>query len=168
MSTSLMVLLPVMLLGIVATPCFVGCILDAGPFGTPFTKYTGTTILLNSNCIAYWPLKEAADRLPAAELISNNTGMYIDQNTAKPDTVYPWLEYSVANGSNPDVLNAAQVLWIGAGTPYAPRRMQPAGTDPASPLFPFVGAIQDVAIYNAVLAPTDIVTHFHNGSGTNP
>jgi hypothetical protein len=62
--------------------------------------------------------------------------------------------------------NAAQVLWIGAGTPYSPRRTQPAGPDPASPLFPFVGAIQDVAIYSTVLPLSTILTHFHNGQGT--
>jgi hypothetical protein len=65
--------------------------------------------------------------------------------------------------------NAAQVLWIGAGTPYSPRRMHPAGQppgpDPASPLFPFVGAIQDVAIYQAALPPLTILTHFNNGKG---
>jgi hypothetical protein len=64
--------------------------------------------------------------------------------------------------------NAAQVLWIGAGAPYVPARTQPAGTDPASPLFPFVGAIQDVAIYQVALAPDDILTHFNNGNGTDP
>jgi hypothetical protein len=336
MSTSLIVLLPVILLGIVGMLCFVGCILPAYQAVPPFTSYTNITILANSpNCIAYWPLKEASDTVPASELISNKTGMYIDQNTAKTDTVYPWPEYSVANGANPDVLsaaapgdiqfaqptivagdvdlrpgdpvkpacmvvngcyvevpwdekfvptesftveawvrvdwtaddphayrfvldmrerepattgfailakadddapgiyrwvavlgdgspdfvalesteltialkdpaapsgkifylaftydaasqtltlfvngdqhgqttsayapNAAQVLWIGAGTPYSPRRTQPpAGTDPESPLFPFVGAIQDVAIYKVALEPAKILTHFHNGSG---
>jgi hypothetical protein len=335
MSTSLIVLLPVILLGIVATLCFVGCILPAYQAVPPFTGYTNITILANSpDCIAYWPLKEASDTVPASELISNNTGMYVDPNTAKKDTVYPWPEYSVPNGANPDVLsaaapgdiqfaqptivagdidprpgdlvkpscmavngcyvevpwaekfiptksftveawvrvdwtaddphayrfvldmrerepattgfaifakaddgqpgmyrwgaalgdgsttfvplesteltitlkdpaaaagkvfylaltydadsqtltlfvngdqhgqtssgympNAAQVLWIGAGTPYTARRTQPAGTDPASPLFPFVGAIQDVAIYRVALPTTTILTHFHNGSG---
>jgi hypothetical protein len=338
MSTSLIVLIPVVLLGIVSTLCFVGCLLDSGPFGSPFTEYTTKTILLNSRCIAYWPLKEIADSIPASELISNNTGAYIDPTTAKPDTIYPWPEYSVPNGANSDVLsaaapgtimlgqpgivigdvvapvtsptppacmvvngcyvevpwnakfvptgsftveawvrpdwtaddphawrfvldmreqmpvttgfgiyaqaddtapglyrwaaiigdgsskfmfldnaeaavtlrdpagaagttvyltltynsasqtltlfvngasvgqlvqvgyapNAAQVLWIGAGSPYVPRRTQPA--DPtilASPLFPFVGAIQDVAIYNDVLDDMTILTHFNNGNGTD-
>jgi hypothetical protein len=342
MTMSLVVLLPLILLGIVGTLCFVGCAFQTGGLGGPaFTSYTGTTILANSpTCIAYWPLKEAADTLPASELISNNTGKYIDQNTATPDTVYPWPQYSVPNGANPDVIsadagmgniqfaqptivagdvdllpgdpappacmvvngcyvevpwndkfipkttftveawvrvdwtadttkdphayrfvldmrertpvttgfailakaddnapgvyrwaaalgdgstafvsleseemtialkdpaasagttfyvaltydgqtlslfvngvpqgqmtsgyapNAAQVLWIGAGTPYSPRRMHPAGQppgpDPASPLFPFVGAIQDVAIYSSALPLSTILTHFNNGQG---
>jgi hypothetical protein len=65
--------------------------------------------------------------------------------------------------------SVAQVLWIGAGSAYTPRRTQPA--DPnvlASPLFPFVGAIQDVAIYNDALAATDILRHVNNGNGTDP
>ncbi len=338
MSISLVVLLPLIVLGIVGALCFVGCALDTGGIpGTPFTSYTNT-MRANSDCIGYWPLKEAADTVPASELISNNTGNYIDKNTAMPNTVYPWPGYSVPNGANPDVLsaaaagadmkgdikfaqptivagdidllpgdpakpacmvvngcyvevpwndkfipktsftveawvrvdwtasdphayrsvldmrertpvttgfaifakaddtmpgvyrwaaaigdgsatfvplesnemtitlkdpaasagtifyialtydgqtlslfvngdpqggvaagyapNAAQVLWIGAGTPYSPRRTQPAGPDAASPLFPFVGAIQDVAIYKIALDPETIGTHFRNGNGT--
>jgi hypothetical protein len=339
MSMSLVVLLPLILLGIVGTLCFVGCRFDSSGLGgssSPFTSYTGTTILANSpNCIAYWPLKEAKDTDAASELISNNTGNYIDMSTAMPATVYPWLEYPVANGSGPDVLSAAapgtialaqpgivlgdvdllpgdsvppacmvvngayvevpwkdkfipktsftveawvrvdwtagdphawrfvldmresvpvtsgfaiyaraddnlpgsyrwgaivgdgsagfqtldsdeltitlkdpaaaagttfyvavtyeaasqtltlfvnaeqqgqltpvayvpnttQPLWIGAASPFVARRPQPAGTL-GSPLFPFVGAIQDVAIYSAALQPSDLTTHFNNGSGT--
>ena len=337
MSMSLVVLLPVILLGIAATFCFVGCALHTGGLqGPPFTSYTGTTILANTpNCIAYWPLKETTDTAPASELISGNTGNYIDPNTA-PD-LYPWMSFNIANGANPDVLSAAapdmnnialgqpgivlgdvdpllndpvlpacmvvngayvevpwkdkfipktsftveawvrpdwiasdphawrfvldmrernpvtagfaiyakaddnapdtyrwaailgngtagftfldnteapvmlkgpgmdagataylvltydsvsktltlfvnnekageinsdyvpnttQPLWIGAGAPYIPRRTQPVvSPDPTSPLFPFFGAIQDVAIYSVVLDSTTMNTHFRNGSG---
>jgi hypothetical protein len=62
--------------------------------------------------------------------------------------------------------NATQPLWIGAGASYVPRRPQPAGTL-GSPLFPFVGAIQDVAIWRDMLSPADINTRFNNGSGTS-
>jgi hypothetical protein len=48
-----------------------------------------------------------------------------------------------------------------------PRRPQ-APDVLASPLFPFVGAIQDVAIYSEALASDVILKHFHNGSGTDP
>jgi hypothetical protein len=65
------------------------------------------------------------------------------------------------------VPNATQPLWIGAGLPFVPRRPQPPGTL-ASPLFPFVGAIQDVAVYNAALASDVILKHYHNGNGTDP
>jgi hypothetical protein len=60
--------------------------------------------------------------------------------------------------------NTTQPLWIGAGSPYVPLRPQPPGVL-ASPLFPFVGAIQDVAIYNAALTSDDILLHYHNGNG---
>jgi len=62
------------------------------------------------------------------------------------------------------VPNTTQPLWIGAGVPFAPRRPQAAGVI-AGPLFPFVGALQDVAIYSKALDPDVILTHFHNGSG---
>jgi len=65
------------------------------------------------------------------------------------------------------VPNSTQPLWIGAGAPYVVRRPQPAGVL-ASPLFPFVGAIQDVAIYSAALTSDVIVTHSDNGSGFDP
>jgi Concanavalin A-like lectin/glucanases superfamily len=332
---SLVVLLPVILLGIVGMLCFVGCVLHTHGLSEPFTSYT-KTMRANSDCIAYWPLKDGSDAVAASELISDNKGRYIDQNTAMPGTVYPWPEYSVPNGANPDALsaaagmgdiqfaqptivagdidplpgdpalpacmvvngcyvevdwndkfipkttftveawvrvdwtandphawrfvldmreyspvttgfaiyakaddntpgmylwaaivgdgsssfvfldntelpitlkdpaasagtvfylaltydgqnltlfvngeqagqtasgyapNAAQVLWIGAGTPYSPRRTQPAGPDPASPLFPFVGAIQDVAIYKIALDAATVATHFNNGNGHDP
>jgi hypothetical protein len=334
MSVSLVVLLPLILLGIVAMLCFVGCGLHTHGLLEPFTTYTGTTILLNPACIAYWPLRDAADTVPAAELISDNKGNYIDPNTAPP-MLYPWPPFTLPNPPGPDVQsagapgailftqpgivkgdavqpddpnilmpcvvvngcyveipfnmkfipptsftveawvradwsasdphawrfvldmrdfnpgrgfalfakaednqpgvyrwagavgnggaggaafttvatdeltiplssagtpvdptylaltydsasqtltlfvngeqqgqvtsipympNSIQPLWIGAGAPFVPRRPQAADV-PGSPLFPFVGAIQDVAIYNKALIPTDILTHFQNGSG---
>jgi hypothetical protein len=336
MSASLIVLIPIILLGIVGMLCFTGCGLDSHGTAQPFFSYTPTTVLNNPAVIAYWPLKEAKDTDPASELISGNTGNYIDQNTAPPSTIYPWPSYSVPNGANPDVLsadapgtimqaqpsivtgdvilpqgdtvapacmvvngcyvevpfnvkfspatsftvevwvrldwtaddqhafrfvldmreispatagfgicalavdgqpgvykwrgiigdgsatfsfadssealvtlrdpaasagtvtylaltydgasktltlfidgsqqaqvtnvaylpNATQPLWIGAGAPYVARRTQPTDPmNPTSPLFPFVGAIQDVAIYSAALAPDVIGTHHLNGTG---
>jgi hypothetical protein len=63
------------------------------------------------------------------------------------------------------VPNTTQPLWIGAGAPYVPLRPQPAGVL-ASPLFPFFGAIQAVAVYDAALTPDVILLHYHNGNGT--
>jgi hypothetical protein len=62
------------------------------------------------------------------------------------------------------VPNTTQPLWIGAAAPYVPLRPQAPGVL-AGPLFPFVGAIQDVAIYNAALASDVILKHYHNGNG---
>ena len=335
MSASLIILIPVVLLGIVGLFCFAGCIFEPYETVPPYTAYTGKTVLLTSSVIAYWPLKEAKDTDRAVELISSNDGNYIDPNTVEVGTIYPWPEYSIPNGANPDVLSAAapgefklgqptivagdvdlrpgdpvppgcmvvngayvevpwntkfipktsftleawvrvdwtaadphafrfvvdsreispaatgfglcakavngqpgvyawrgivgdgtatfaildsieapfklkdpaaaagtthylaltydgpsltltlfvngvqnaqatavvyapnmtQPLWIGAGAPYVPRRPQPAEIVPASPLFPFVGAIQDVAIYGEALSATDILRHFNHGNG---
>ncbi len=62
------------------------------------------------------------------------------------------------------VPNTTQPLWIGAGGSYRPLRPQGPGVV-ASPLFPFVGAIQDVAVYNAALTSDVILLHYHNGNG---
>jgi hypothetical protein len=62
------------------------------------------------------------------------------------------------------VPNTTQPLWIGAGGSYFPLRPQPPGVV-ASPLFPFVGAIKDVALYNAALASDVVLLHYHNGNG---
>jgi hypothetical protein len=59
--------------------------------------------------------------------------------------------------------NTAQPIWIGAGAPFAPKR--PAGV---GPLFPWVGALQDVAIYSTALDPITILKHFNNGQGIDP
>ena len=59
------------------------------------------------------------------------------------------------------------VLVIGVGGPWLPPRMQLAD-EVFFPVFPFKGTIQDVAIYNVVLDPTVINTHFKDGSGLGP
>src|ERR1700716_696044 len=106
MSASLIVLIPVILLGIVGLFCFVGCILPVeGLPNDKFTSYTGTTILPNKACIAYWPLKDGDENAPAVELILGNNGTYIDPNTVKKDTIYDWPQYNIPNGANPDVIS---------------------------------------------------------------
>jgi uncharacterized membrane-anchored protein len=62
------------------------------------------------------------------------------------------------------VPNTTKPLFIGAGVPFGLQRPQPVGVA-AGPLFPFVGALQDVAIYSKALGPDVILTHLHNGSG---
>ena len=341
MSASLVVLIPVTLLGIVVTFCFVGCNFTPGSFPLSlFSTYSDTTVLADPAVVAYWPLGESADSVPAVDRTPNPVnGQYIDQVTLP--AIYPWPEYSVPNPPAPDVLsaaapgsiafaqpgivpgdaaqpandpnvrtpcmvvngcyvnvpfdpkinpptsftveawvrvdwdknatsafrfvldardlnpgkgfgilarpddtqpgvyhwqaivgnggngtagfslatsddppiilndpslpsgiiyylavtydgsnqtlilyvdgeqrgpkvnavtyvpNTAQPLWIGAGAPYVPLRPQPPGVV-ASPLFPYDGAIQDVAIYNVALASDVILTHYHNGNGTDP
>src|SRR6185295_18835450 len=117
MSASLIVLIPVILLGIVGLFCFVGCILPEYEYVPPYTAYTGKTILPTGSIIADWPLKQARDTELAAELISGTDGNYIDPNTVEVGTLYPWPEYSIPNGADPDVLSAAAPGDIKLGQP---------------------------------------------------
>ena len=342
MSASLVVLLPVILFGIVSLLCFVGCVLNTHGLPPSFTQYSTTTVLGNPAVVAYWPLNDANDTLPAADLAPNpDNGQYIDQTTLP--AIYPWPAFNINNSPSPDIISAAapgtisfaqpgivpgdfgtnnddsnssaattclvvngcyvnvplvskissltsftleawvrvdwdqnaphawravldardinpgtgfaiiataddnapgvyhwmgvignggmgapgftlavsadppitlkdpssgtattyylavtydgpsqtlilyvdglqsgpaitsavyvpnttKPLWIGAGVPYVPLRPQAPGAV-AGPLFPFVGAIQDVAIYSKALGPDVILTHLHNGSGFNP
>ena len=337
MSASLIVLLPVILLGIVGLFCFVGCGFSTHGLQPTFTQYSGTTVLGNPAVVAFWPLSENSDILPAADLTPNpDNGQYIDQSTLP--AIYPWPDYKISNSPSPDIesadapgsilfaqpgivtgdfgpatdddssgtpagcvvvngcyvnvpfapkinpatsftleawvrvdwdksaphawravldarninpgtgfaiiaiaddnapgvyhwgaivgnggmdaagftilvsgdppitlrdpstptgtsyylvvtydgpsqtlklyvdalqptttttaymQNTTNPLWIGAGVPYIPMRPQPKDVL-ASPLFPFVGALQDVAIYSAALTPDVILTHLHNGNG---
>jgi hypothetical protein len=66
--------------------------------------------------------------------------------------------------STPYVPNTTQPLLIGAAGAFLPQRPQAPGVL-AGPLFPWVGAIQDVAIYNVALDGGVIVTHFDQGQG---
>ena len=106
MSTSLIVLIPVILLGIVGMLCFVGCVLPEYRARAALHRIHRHDDTAESAIIAYWPLKEAKDTDPAVELISGNNGNYIDPNTAA-GTLYPWPDYSIPNGADPDVLSAA-------------------------------------------------------------
>jgi hypothetical protein len=326
MSTSLIVLIPLVLLGVVTALCFVGCALQTISLPPDFTTYSDTTVLGNPNNVAYWPLWEKMDTVKAVDRKGGSDGNYIDPATTP--AFYPWPAASVggapsaagqgtlqlgqpgivigdfvqpantplatciivdgafvnvpfnaainptkaftleawvqvgwfdtdpfafravmdcrnespgqgfalyaapAIGQSSDyhwqafignggaggsfttvtsadpialmnaepgpvylavtfdgqtlllfvngvesakispatyVANTSQPLWIGAGASFLPRRtqMQMPGTL-SSPVFPWVGAIQDVALYNTALGGDVILTHFHNGGGNNP
>jgi len=61
--------------------------------------------------------------------------------------------------------NTTQPLYIGAGAPFTGLRTKPPTPNVIGPLFPFNGAIQDVAIYSVALSDTDILLHNANGLG---
>jgi len=74
-SASLIVLIPVVLLGVVTTVCFVGCVLNrqgtgVGP-GGPTALYQGA-VITNANLVAYWPLNDTQQDLPTAHDLSNH------------------------------------------------------------------------------------------------
>lgn len=142
MSTSLIVLIPVVMLGIVGMLCFVGCTLDvSGLPNTPVTNYSDGTVLLNKDCMGYWPLSETSDTVKAAELVHGLVGTYIDQNTAIAPlpTPYPWLEFTVMSPPPiPDVKSAAAgnagngAITLGAPSIVKGDKDKPQD-DPASP-----------------------------------
>jgi hypothetical protein len=114
MSASLVVLLPVILLGIVTTLCFAGCGFS-GQSLPVFTTYSDT-VLANPAVVAYWPLGEAADNVPAVDRTANpDNGQYIDPTTTP--AIYPWPAVSVGNDPNPNVLSAAAPGTIGFAQP---------------------------------------------------
>jgi hypothetical protein len=158
MTMSLIVLLPLILLGIVGTLCFVGCVLPEYGLGQPFTQYTGKTVLLDPAIIAYWPLGEAKDTDPAAELISGNTGNYIDP-TAAPQ-LYPWPAFTLQNPPGPDVQSAAAPGTIAFAQPGIVKgdAVQP-GNDPAviTPCVVVNGAYVEVP-FNVKFVPTTSFT----------
>src|SRR3954462_14033272 len=121
MSASLIVLIPIILLGIVGMLCFTGCgrPFTTGPGGgeetppKPFTEYSGMTVLPTNSLMAYWPLNETKDTDAAVDRKSASNGKYIDPNTAPPMTVYDWPQYN--NG--PDLLSAAGAGVLMPGQP---------------------------------------------------
>jgi hypothetical protein len=92
MSASLIVLVPLVLLGVVATLCFVGCVLPTtGLPSTPFTTYR-STVRDTGSLVAFWPLDDAANSAKAAEPQSGFVGDYVTMDNNKdqfPDPSLP-------------------------------------------------------------------------------
>ena len=131
MSASLVVLLPVILLGIVTTLCFAGCGFS-GPNLPVFTTYSDTTVLANPSVVAYWPLGEAADNVPAVDRTANpDNGQYIDPATTP--AIYPWPASTLEDPPGPSVQSAAAPGSIAFAQPgiVAGDTVQP-GNDPPS------------------------------------
>jgi hypothetical protein len=113
-------------------------------------------------------------------IVSSDVTISLSSGRTPPDPVYLALTFDGAtltlfvnggpagNVGTAYMPNTAQPVWIGAGAPFITRRPMQVADDVGSPLFPFVGAIQDVAIYNAALGPDVIFRHFNNGNGTDP
>src|SRR4051794_28418252 len=108
MSMSLIVLIPVILLGIVGIFCFAGCGLPVHGLGSPFSNYTEGTVRAEKSLMVFWPLNDMLTKddnpAPAKEIQSNIPGSYIDLATA-PE-LYPWQGTPVGNAPGPDVTSA--------------------------------------------------------------
>jgi hypothetical protein len=87
-----------------------------------------------------------------------------------PDTSNPMPTPPNATWTSPNTVVYAAVdptqqpltFFIGAGYNDQPVRTQAGVT--GAPLYPFQGQIQSVALYQAALDPSDLATHFNNGS----
>jgi hypothetical protein len=78
MSALSIVLVPLVLLGVVTTLCFVGCAFQTGGLPmTVFTAYRSTTVLGNANLVAFWPLDDEINSPKAEELKSGLVGDYV-------------------------------------------------------------------------------------------
>jgi hypothetical protein len=135
MSASLVVLLPLMLLGIVSVFCFVGCAFQSGGVGIPFTQYSGLTVRGNSNLLAYWPLDDAIDTAAAKEFGPNNLegqfpGEYVDMNTVS--ALYPLLPSSPPNPPGANVQSAGAPGMLNLGQPGLVKGDVQPGTNPPS------------------------------------
>ena len=64
MTASLLVFVPVALLALIGTFCFVGCVFPTGGLPSPpFTTYSDTDVIGNPDCVAYWPLNDSSCHL---------------------------------------------------------------------------------------------------------
>jgi hypothetical protein len=76
MSASLIVLIPVVLLGLVMAVCFVGCVLHTHGQGLGLGPYQDT-VKVNGNLIACWPLDDLPPSTTAVDIGPNGfSGMY--------------------------------------------------------------------------------------------
>jgi hypothetical protein len=146
MTASLTVLIPVVLLGIVGTFCFVGCLLDSGAFPPdPVNNYSDGTVLLTPGVIAYWPLSETKDTDKAAELVSGNVGDYID----------PWPAFTIQNPPGPDILSAEAPGTLLPGRPsIVAGDVDKPADDPASPACMVVNGCLVQVPFNTKFVPT--------------
>lgn len=71
MSASLMVLIPIVLVGLVGTLCFVGCVFPTSGLPFPQGPYQGAIINNDPNCVGFWPLNEESAAQGALDAISN-------------------------------------------------------------------------------------------------
>jgi hypothetical protein len=74
MSASLIALIPLVLLALVGTLCFIGCVLQSGgiplPPG-PLGPYEGDTVLAEASVVALWPLSDPTGSKKAADIGPN-------------------------------------------------------------------------------------------------
>jgi hypothetical protein len=138
-SATSIVLVPLVLLGLVAAVCFVGCVLNTHGTGpNPFTAYRQMTVLGNDSLVAFWPLDDPANSPNAAELKSGLVGDYLTLNTNPtqfPDPPIPnisapapgklaWVQAGIVAGDciNGDVNNPSPCVVVDGGYVSVPQK----------------------------------------------
>jgi Concanavalin A-like lectin/glucanases superfamily len=94
MSTTLFFLVPIGMLAVVWSVCFVGCHFPTGGLATPYSY----NILQESTLVAYWPLSDAQGSTSAADLSGHgHTGTYTHPPAYPADTVATFTSLAIPN-----------------------------------------------------------------------
>lgn len=74
MTATLLVVVPVVLLLLIGSFCFVGCTLDTHGLGLGFVQYSDLDIVPNPDCVAYWPLSDSPFQSTALDVVGKAHG----------------------------------------------------------------------------------------------
>jgi len=74
MTATLLVVVPIVLLLLIGSFCFVGCTFDTHGLGLGFVQYSDLDIIPNSDCVAYWPLNDSPFQNTALDVVGKAHG----------------------------------------------------------------------------------------------
>ena len=97
MSTTLFFLIPIGLLAVAWSFCFVGCFLDSSGFAIPYSNI----ILAETGLVAYWPLTTTTDLANALNPGTNDLTM---QGTLTNFASHPNIEAVSGGGGSVDLM----------------------------------------------------------------
>jgi hypothetical protein len=109
MSATLLVIVPVALLLLIGSLCFVGCTLDSSGFGLSYTQYSDLDVIPHPDCVAYWRLSDSFKETVAFDTVGKakndpHHGTY--QSVVNPDPMIQALFPCVAGEVNPTTHSA--------------------------------------------------------------
>jgi hypothetical protein len=109
MTATLLVVVPVVLLLLIGTFCFVGCTLDTSGLGLGFVQYSDLDVILNPDCVAYWQLRDSPGQTTALDVVGKakdnpHNGTY--KSVASTDPMVQALFPCVAGEVNPTTHSA--------------------------------------------------------------
>lgn len=119
MTLSLIVFVPVALLILISSLCFVGCVLDTTGLGLGFTTYSDSDVIANPSCVAYWPLSDSPGQDTALDVVGKangdpHNGTYRSVANSDPmvKALFPCPDFDLGIGLHSDF--APGTLTIGA------------------------------------------------------